>query len=384
MREPMPANDERLTVGYPGRDGAHSAAACDRLFPGGAELVPAAELQCRRRGCSVRSGRIRRPADRELARGAGRRDARPPVRLAARDHARRRCCRSATASSAPPRHELEDIRVVHSHPVALDQCRQLLAGMPWATAIAAATTADAAAQVAEHGDPAEVAIASERAATLHGLTVIADDVGDHPEAYTRFVSIATLHAARRERRTLADRLLVRHRSPAGRAPPRDRAVRAPRHRPPAARLPPDPAVAVALPLRRGARRPPARRNRARDARASSARARVTCASSAPILRTGTMNDPRAPPDRPPPSRRDLRTSTAPSWLRQRPTRARRRAQAHKEEHGISFVDPDRERELLDGLLAANAGPLSESGLAAALRRAARDLTKREVSRDGAS
>ena len=97
--------------------------------------------------------------------------------------------RHCLVGPAPTR--VEDIRVVHSHPVALDQCRQLLAGMPWATAIAAATTADAAAQVAAHGDPTEVAIASERAAALHGLTLIADDVGDHPEAYTRFVAIAT-------------------------------------------------------------------------------------------------------------------------------------------------------------------------------------------------
>src|SRR3954449_725270 len=29
-----------VNVGYPGRDGAHSAAACDSLFPEGAELVP--------------------------------------------------------------------------------------------------------------------------------------------------------------------------------------------------------------------------------------------------------------------------------------------------------------------------------------------------------
>jgi prephenate dehydratase len=62
--------------------------------------------------------------------------------------------------------------------------------MPGATAIAAPTTADAAAQVAEHADPTEAAIASERAASLHGLAVIAADVGDHPEAYTRFVSVA--------------------------------------------------------------------------------------------------------------------------------------------------------------------------------------------------
>ena len=63
--------------------------------------------------------------------------------------------------------------------------------MPWATAIAAGTTAEAAAEVAERGDPTEAAIAGERAAVLYGLHVIAGDVGDHPEAYTRFVSVAT-------------------------------------------------------------------------------------------------------------------------------------------------------------------------------------------------
>src|SRR5262249_59634044 len=35
---------------------------------------------------------------------------------------------------------LEQIRVVRSHPAALDQCRRLLAAMPWVTAIAAGTT----------------------------------------------------------------------------------------------------------------------------------------------------------------------------------------------------------------------------------------------------
>jgi prephenate dehydratase len=63
--------------------------------------------------------------------------------------------------------------------------------MPWASAVAAGTTAEAAADVAERDDPAEAAIAGERAASLYGLHVLSGDVGDHPEAYTRFVSVAT-------------------------------------------------------------------------------------------------------------------------------------------------------------------------------------------------
>jgi 3-deoxy-7-phosphoheptulonate synthase / chorismate mutase len=54
---------------------------------------------------------------------------------------------------------------------------------------------------------------------------------------------------------------------------------------------------------------------------------------------------------------------------------------YKEEHGISFVDPDRERQLLDELVAANTGPLSESGLREVFGELL-DLMKREVSRGG--
>ena len=53
----------------------------------------------------------------------------------------------------------------------------------------AATTGDAAAAVAELGDPSVVAIASSRAARMHGLVALSDDVGDH-EAYTRFAALA--------------------------------------------------------------------------------------------------------------------------------------------------------------------------------------------------
>jgi prephenate dehydratase len=85
---------------------------------------------------------------------------------------------------------LDRVRIVRSHPAALDQCRRLLASLPEAEGVASATTAAAAAEVAASGDETEVAIVSERAARLHGLEIVASDVGDHPEAYTRFVSLA--------------------------------------------------------------------------------------------------------------------------------------------------------------------------------------------------
>lgn len=183
-------SDAGIIVGYPGRDGAHSAAACDRLFPAGADLVPLpsfeAVVDAAAEGTvgfgvlpieSSLSGPVAETHDLLY---------RSPLAIVAETVLPIRHCLVGLADVP-----LEEIRVVHSHPVALDQCRRLLAAMPWATAIAAATTADAAAHVAEHGNPAEAAIASERAAALHGLAVIAGDVGDHPEAYTRFVALAT-------------------------------------------------------------------------------------------------------------------------------------------------------------------------------------------------
>jgi chorismate mutase / prephenate dehydratase len=56
---------------------------------------------------------------------------------------------------------------------------------------------------------------------------------------------------------------------------------------------------------------------------------------------------------------------------------------YKSEHGLAFVDPDRERQLLDDLVSANGGPLSEEGLREVFRELL-DLMKRELSADGSS
>ena len=50
---------------------------------------------------------------------------------------------------------------------------------------------------------------------------------------------------------------------------------------------------------------------------------------------------------------------------------------HKDEHGIAFVDPDREARMIAERIAENAGPLSEEGLRAFYAELLA-LTKREV------
>jgi chorismate mutase len=54
---------------------------------------------------------------------------------------------------------------------------------------------------------------------------------------------------------------------------------------------------------------------------------------------------------------------------------------HKQEVGMPFLDPDRERQLLADLASANRGPLSDDGLRE-LFGGLLDLTKREVAGDG--
>jgi prephenate dehydratase len=177
-----------LTVAYPGREGAHSAAACDRLFPA-ARLVPLptfSDVIDAVATCRVPYGVL--PIESSLV---------GPV-AETHDLLYESPLSIVAEAIIPVNHclvgptvvELSAIREIHSHPVALDQCRQLLASLPDALAVASPTTGDAASTVAAMADPSVVAIASDRAARLNGLTIIDGNVGDHPEAYTRFVSVA--------------------------------------------------------------------------------------------------------------------------------------------------------------------------------------------------
>ena len=83
---------------------------------------------------------------------------------------------------------LEGIGTIHSHPVALQQCRRFLNGRY--DRIATSTTADAVMAVAEAANPAHAAIASPGAARRYGLEILLEEISDHPENFTRFVAIS--------------------------------------------------------------------------------------------------------------------------------------------------------------------------------------------------
>ena len=284
-----------LTVAYPGREGAHSAAACDRLFPA-ARLVPlptfsdvvdavvsgrvpygvlpiesslvgpVAETHdllyesplsivaeailpvnhClvgpgdrRRSPTSARSTRI--PSHSTSAGSCSRR-CRAPSRLRRRRRGRRR--RSWPGSRTPP--------------------------------------SSRSRAIARRG--------------INGLTIIDGNVGDHPEAFTRFVSVAPYTRLDRRDGQLADGVLVHDRSPPRRALPRARAALPPRDRPQPARLAADPVASVQLPVRRRPQRPPTRSRDLRDPEGDARPDGASCGCSARTAPTTKAASRRAPSD----------------------------------------------------------------------------------------
>jgi prephenate dehydratase len=79
---------------------------------------------------------------------------------------------------------------VHSHPMALIQCRRFLSSLPDTLPEVAPSTSGAARRVSESKDSRQAAISSRRAAERFGLSVLLNDVSDHAQNYTRFVAVA--------------------------------------------------------------------------------------------------------------------------------------------------------------------------------------------------
>ena len=84
---------------------------------------------------------------------------------------------------------LVDLRAVRSHPVALAQCGAFLSAHPAITAEPWWDTAGAARDVAAAGDATVGALASRLAAERWGLRVLATDVQDAADNWTRFLVV---------------------------------------------------------------------------------------------------------------------------------------------------------------------------------------------------
>jgi prephenate dehydratase len=86
---------------------------------------------------------------------------------------------------------IEAVEEVRSHAQALGQCRAWLReNLPGASTRPVADTAGAARDVAERGDASVAAIASVQAAARYGLDVLAAELEDNPQNYTRFLVLA--------------------------------------------------------------------------------------------------------------------------------------------------------------------------------------------------
>ena len=89
---------------------------------------------------------------------------------------------------ARPGTVVTDIRTVASHPHGEAQTRHWLAAhLPKATVLMSSSTAEAAAQVAR--GEVDASVSAPVAASVHGLAVLADDIGDNADAVTRFVLV---------------------------------------------------------------------------------------------------------------------------------------------------------------------------------------------------
>lgn len=82
--------------------------------------------------------------------------------------------------------QLEDIKEVHSHPMALLQCTDFLDKRPWKL-LETEDTALSAKHVQQHRSKHIAAIASRSAAELYGLEIIAPDIHTLKNNYTRFL-----------------------------------------------------------------------------------------------------------------------------------------------------------------------------------------------------
>ena len=88
-----------------------------------------------------------------------------------------------------PDDDWSTITEVHSHPVALMQCRQYLSHHPQLKAVEAEDTAGSAQYIKENGCRGWAAICNREAAKMHGMKILDDNIEDNKHNFTRFLVV---------------------------------------------------------------------------------------------------------------------------------------------------------------------------------------------------
>lgn len=90
---------------------------------------------------------------------------------------------------ALPGAKIDEIKEVHSHVHALNQCRSLISELG-VKAVVHADTAGAAADIAKWGDKTRASISSRLAAEVYGLEILRSDIEDAEHNTTRFIVLS--------------------------------------------------------------------------------------------------------------------------------------------------------------------------------------------------
>ena len=90
---------------------------------------------------------------------------------------------------ALPGQKIEDIQEVHSHPMALLQCKKFFLNYPHIKLVESYDTAEEALNISKNKTTAQGAIAGKRAAEIYGLEVLSSSIQTIKNNVTRFVIV---------------------------------------------------------------------------------------------------------------------------------------------------------------------------------------------------
>jgi len=105
----------------------------------------------------------------------------------------------------------EELQSVASHPMALAQCERFFRNHSDVRRIPAEDTAGSVRLVLEGGDRLAAAIAGRRAAEFYGGTILAENIQDNAENFTRFVLLQPAASASSQARKMSLAMRLAHR-----------------------------------------------------------------------------------------------------------------------------------------------------------------------------